>query len=91
MNKNNLKDPREDAFNYHLRGNSFFFLNGMNFYKEFFFENINASRVYLWPAGGLIFYLWKKHHLFYQNCLAYLFGPSMEHLCLSWPMTVCSG
>ena len=47
MNKNNLKDPREDAFNYHLRGNSFF-LNGMNFYKEFFFENLNASRVYIY-------------------------------------------
>ena len=49
MNRNNLKDPIYDAFNYHLLGNSFFF-NGMNFYKEFFFENINASHVYLWPA-----------------------------------------
>ena len=49
MNKNNLKDPGHDAFNYHLLGNYYyFFFKGMNFYKELFFKNINASRVYLW-------------------------------------------
>lgn len=60
-----FKRSKTRRFQQPLTGKFIIFLNGMNFYKEFFFENIDASRFYLWPAGGLIFYLWKKHHLFY--------------------------
>ena len=68
-----------------------FVLNGRGWYKEFCFKDINALCVHLLPALGLIFYVWKGHHPFFQDSLACLLGQLMKHLCLSFQMTVCIG